>query len=172
MGKTGLLHLYTGDGKGKTTAAVGLACRAAGAGMRVLFVQFLKGRDTGELASLAKLGVCVLRTEVKKFSPEMDARERAVCREEQGRCFAQARAAFADYDLVVLDEAFGAVSTGMLDAGELLACVRRRPSGTELVLTGRGAPQAFVDCADYVTEMRGVKHPYTRGVQARRGIEF
>ncbi|ADU27482.1 cob(I)yrinic acid a,c-diamide adenosyltransferase [Ethanoligenens harbinense] len=172
MAETGLVHIYTGDGKGKTTAAMGLACRAAGAGLRVLVVQFLKGRDTGELYSLRRLGIRVLRTDVKKFIPYMDEAERAVCREGQERCFREACAALPQYDLVVLDEAIGAASAGMLDPAALLACVRGRPKGVELVLTGRDAPQALIDCADYVSEIRCVKHPYDRGIQARRGIEF
>lgn len=172
MAEPGLIHIYTGDGKGKTTAAIGLACRAAGAGKRVLVAQFLKGRDTGELVSLEKLGIPVLRTDVKKFVFAMTDEEKADCKAGQTGCLDRARAAMPDYDLVVLDEIFGAVSTGMVELGAVESLVRGKPAALELVLTGRGAPASLVELADYVSEIRCVRHPYERGVKARQGIEY
>ncbi len=168
----GLVHIYTGDGKGKTTAAMGLACRAVGAGLKVLVVQFLKGRDTGELSSLKKLGIPVLRTEVTKFISYMTDAERADCKKQQEACFVEAKKQLAAYDLVVFDEIIGAVAAQMLSLEEVLACVQNKPAGTELVLTGRNAPKELVDLADYVSEIKGVKHPFAKGIKARKGIEF
>lgn len=172
MLKTGLVHIYTGNGKGKTTASMGLAVRAAGAGLRVLVSQFLKGRDTGELASLKALHIPVLRTDVKKFIPYMDEQEKAECRAQQQECFHKVSEQAASYDLIVMDEVIGAAAMGMLDSAELLDFVRTKPSSTELVLTGRDAPQELIDCADYVSEIRCIRHPYEKGVHARKGIEF
>lgn len=172
MQTKGLVHIYTGDGKGKTTAAMGLACRAAGAGLRVLIAQFLKGRDTGELVSLKKLGIPVLRTDVKKFIPYMSEEEKAACKVGQENCFQEVCSQMEQYDLVVLDEALGAATMGMLNMNALLDCVRNKPQTTELVLTGRDAPQALIDCADYVSDIHCIKHPYEKGTPARKGIEF
>lgn len=170
---TGRVHIYTGDGKGKTTAAVGLAVRAAGAGMRVLLVQFLKGRETAELAPLRQLGVEIVRSDdVTKFIPDMTPAEREICRAAQQRCLAAARDGMETHDMLILDEAFGAAATGMIDAGRLETLVRGKPSRLELVLTGRDAPPELIALADYVSEIRCVRHPYDKGVKARRGIEF
>jgi cob(I)alamin adenosyltransferase len=169
---TGLVHIYTGEGKGKTTAALGLAVRAKGAGLRVLVVQFLKGRDTGELASLKKLDIPVIRTEVKKFIPYMTAQEKEACQNEQETCLSRARKEAPGFDLVVLDEIFGALFMHMVTLEDVLALVKDRPRGTELVLTGRDAPAELLALADYVSDIRAVKHPYDAGVAARRGIEF
>lgn len=172
MEGTGRIHIYTGDGKGKTTAALGLALRAYGAGLKVMVVQFLKGRDTGELGPLARLGIPVVRSSVEKFIPDMTPAEREECRKEQHACLEEARKAAAACDLLVLDEAIGAAASGMIGPQELLHFVQNKPAHTELVLTGRGAPSELIALADYVSEIRSVKHPYDKGVPARRGIEF
>lgn len=173
METKGLVHIYCGDGKGKTTAAVGLAVRAAGSGLRVMFVQFLKGRETGELGPLRLAGVNVKRSEdVKKFIPYMTPEELEICRREQHECFEAAEKAAAECDLLVLDEALGAVETGMIDLKELTQFVESRPAGLELVLTGRKAPPEVIALADYVSEIKAVKHPFDKGVAARRGIEY
>lgn len=169
----GLVHIYTGDGKGKTTAAVGLAVRAAGAGMRVLLVQFLKGRETAELGPLRRLGVGIVRSdEVTKFIPDMTQEEREICRAAQRRCLGAARDGMKSHDLLILDEVFGAAAAGMIGAGELETLVRGKPSRLELVLTGRDAPPELIALADYVSDIHCVRHPYDKGVKARRGIEF
>lgn len=173
MDGMGLMHIYCGDGKGKTTAAVGLAVRASGAGLKVMFVQFLKGSETGELEPLKRLGVTVVRSEgVKKFIPYMTPEELYECRREQQGCLEAAENGDGTYDLIVLDEALGAVETGMIELGELTRFAESRPKGLELVLTGRKAPPELFGLADYVSEIKAVKHPYDRGVTARRGIEY
>jgi cob(I)alamin adenosyltransferase len=170
---SGLTHIYTGHGKGKTTAAVGLAVRAAGDGLRVLFVQFLKGRATGELGPLKSLGVDVVRSPgVKKFIPDMTQQEREECGVAQHTCLNAAIDSAARYDLIILDEAFGAAETGMIDIDALAEFVKHKPDSLELVLTGRGAPQRLIELADYVSEIKAVKHPYDRGITARKGIEY
>ena len=172
MREKGLIHLYTGDGKGKTTAAVGLACRAAGCGKKVLVLQFLKGQKTGELASLSMLGIRVVRSETKKFIPYMDEQELEQCRVDQVECLKAARADMDNYDLVVLDEVIGAVTSGTLTLSSIIDLVKNKPEHTELVLTGRDAPKELVELADYVSEISCIKHPYTQGIVAREGIEY
>lgn len=173
MEQTGLTHIYTGDGKGKTSAAVGLAVRAAGSGLRVLFVQFLKGRTTGEISSLERLGVRTVRSrQVTKFIPYMNEQERDECRIAQQECLREAQMGLAVFDVVILDEALGAAQTGMIDISALEDMVKNKPAGVELVLTGRDAPDSLMALADYVSEIKAIKHPYDKGVQARKGIEY
>jgi len=172
MVEKGLIHIYTGEGKGKTTAAVGLACRAAGAGKKVLVVQFLKGRETGELASLSALGIRVVRSDVQKFIKAMNGDELAGCKIKQEACFRAALENMTGYDLIVLDEIIGAVSAGMIGIETLIGLIKNKPESTELVLTGRGAPEALVELANYVSEVRCIKHPFAKGIKARKGIEF
>lgn len=173
--KQGLIHIYTGDGKGKTSAAVGACVRAAGHGWRILFVQFLKGSFTGELIPLEKLGVSVCRTEdVKKFVFQMDEKELARCREDHSRCFQTAADALrsGEYDLVVLDEVIGAVGLGLIDEEALVALLKEKQPKTEVILTGRGASDKLKKTADYLSEIRMEKHPYEQGIPARAGIEY
>lgn len=173
MNREGLIHVYTGDGKGKTTAAVGLAVRAAGSGMKVLFAQFLKGQPTGEITPLERLGVTVVRSdEVKKFIPNMTPQELEECRAAQQRVLDAVKAEIGRYDLAVLDEVCAAVTTGMIDIGDVIALIENRPRGTEIVLTGRDAPQRFIELADYVSKIKPLKHPFERGIGARKGIEY
>ncbi len=173
----GLTHIYTGDGKGKTTAAMGLALRALGAGHTVRIFQFCKSQPSGELVSLEKLAPGILRRadcEIKKFSWDMTAEEKAVWTEAQQALFDDACDAACDrhVDMVILDEALGAVSGGAIDPGQLAYLMGHKYRGTELVMTGRSAPAKLCELADYVTEMRLVKHPYAQGVHARKGIEY
>ncbi len=166
------VQIYTGDGKGKTTAATGLAVRAAGRGLCVKFAQFMKGRDSGEVASLGKLGIEVLRaSECKKFFADMTQEEQAQLRQGALEALDKIRGWLGSADLIVLDEALGAVHAGVLTVDELLELMAAR-GGTELVLTGRNVPGALADAADLVTEMREVKHYYRAGQAARKGIEF
>ncbi len=172
MDGNGLIHIYTGDGKGKTTAAVGLACRAAGAGQKVLIVQFLKGSDTAELASLKLLNIRVERGDVKKFIPYMTPDELTDCKAQQEECFKTAKDNMEKYDLVVLDEIIGAVSMNMIELEALIELINSKPETTELVMTGRDAQKELVELADYVSEIKCIKHPYEKGVKARKGIEY
>lgn len=176
MNRPGLTHVYCGSGKGKTTAAIGLAVRAAGAGLHVLIVQFLKGQDTGELRSLALIpNITVVRGKAsERFTFQMDERERAETRELSGRNLAGAVAAAknGECELLILDEALGALEAGMLDEAALRELVCEKPEGLELVLTGRNPREWIISSADYVSEIVPRKHPYERGIAARSGIEY
>ncbi|MGQ9555681.1 MAG: cob(I)yrinic acid a,c-diamide adenosyltransferase [Anaerolineae bacterium] len=170
----GLVQVYTGEGKGKTTAALGLAMRAAGWGWRVLIIQFLKGRDTGELHSLARLKpeIEIVQVGSPDFVRTCEEYANEVERARQGLTLAQAAIASGDYQLVILDEALMALSLGLLNLGEVLALVHTKPDSVELVLTGRGAPPQVLAEADLVTCMKEVKHPYQRGIEARQGVDY
>ena len=170
--REGYVQVYTGDGKGKTTAALGLALRASGHGLRTYVGQFMKGQPYGELDALRdhphitieQYGDvrCIRREEV---TPEHVAQAR--------RGLERARQAMlsGDYDVVVLDEVNVAIWFGLLDVEEVLTFLKQRPKQVELVLTGRRAPEELIRRADLVTEMREVKHYYQQGVGARSGIE-
>ena len=170
----GLVQVYTGDGKGKTTASLGLAMRAVGKGLKVFMVQFLKGREYGELRAADRLSDAFtieqwgLDSFVRKGKPsEEDLR---LAREG----LARAREAImgGDFDIVILDEVNVAVELGVLTVKEVLPLIDERPPGVELVLTGRSAPEEFCRRADLITEMKCVRHYYDRGVGMREGIEF
>ena len=169
----GRIHLYTGHGKGKTTAAAGLCLRALGAGLRVLFVQFMKGRATSELKPLETLGATVFRAPTSpKFMKEMTEAEQRACATAQEANLAYARQQAPHYDLLVLDEVVGAISTDMVSLDAVLDFLRHRPDRLEVVLTGRNAPEPIRDIADYLSDISAEKHPYAQGVQARKGIEW
>lgn len=171
----GCVQIYTGDGKGKTTAAMGLAVRAAGCGKRVQVFQFLKGGPTGELASLAKLAIPVCRNsrDYGFFSTLNEAEKAEVIGEHNARLQAVLRLLEDELaDLVVLDELIGAYNLGAVDAALTERLLNGTPYSAELVLTGRNAPAWMVEKADYVTEMTKIKHPYDRGLTARQGVEF
>jgi cob(I)alamin adenosyltransferase len=168
---TGLVHVYTGDGKGKTTAALGLAMRAVGQGMKVAFIQFIKGKSCGE------------HFFVKQYKPfeiiQISIGDSFKKSEEQLSQEAQQTLAYAEqeissgkYDLVVLDEIFVAISQGLITTKQVLELLDSRPVSVELVLTGRNAPPEIAHRADLVTEMLMIKHPFTEGTSARRGIEY
>jgi cob(I)alamin adenosyltransferase len=169
----GYVQVYTGDGKGKTTAAIGLAVRAAGAGLKVLFVQFIKGGRYSEIKALEALGD---RIEVRKYG-----RGRFIKGAPAPEDVAAARRGLAeiqammengcDVDVIVLDEANVAVTCGLFDTAALLTVIGSRPKTVELVITGRDADPRVVQKADLVTEMRAIKHYYEAGVAARMGIE-
>lgn len=170
-GERGLIHLYWGEGKGKTTAAMGLALRALGAGRRVVIVQFLKGGRSGEIPLLQSLGAQVLRGKAgTKFSTRMDEGERAETRALHTQHLRQALE--LDAELLVLDEACAALEKGLVDEALLRRAVLEKPSGQELVLTGRRPADWMLDAADYSTEMRCHRHPFAQGIPAREGVEF
>lgn len=169
--ENGLLHLYYGDGKGKTTAAMGLALRALGSGKRVVIVQFLKGSPSGEIPLLEQLGAEVYRGKVgQKFVSRMDEAEKAATRALQtaNLCRALSRPA----DLLVLDEAGSAWELDMVDKALLRRAVLERPAGQECVLTAHRPPEWMQQAADYQTEMKCHRHPYQKGIRARKGIEY
>lgn len=171
MNDTGLLHLYYGDGKGKTTAAMGLALRALGSGKRVVLVQFLKGGQSGEIPLLEQLGAKIYRGKAgQKFVFQMNEEEKAATRALQNQNLTAALAEPAD--LLVLDEAGSAWELGMADPELLQRAVLQRPAGQECVLTAHAPVQWMLDAADYVTEMKCHRHPYQKGIAARKGIEY
>lgn len=170
----GLVQVYTGDGKGKTTAAVGLAVRAVGAGKSVAFVQFVKGGAwSSELAVLQDIGVRIERPAVDSTGllgeglTEGDRRSASEAWEIAAQVLDS-----AEYDVVILDEINVATAYGLVDEEALFAALDARFPMIEVVLTGRGASEALIERADLVTEMRAVKHPFDAGIPARRGIEF
>ncbi len=171
----GLIHIYTGDGKGKTTAALGLAVRCCGHGNKVLFVQFLKSRPTGELNSIALLpNIELMRgKETKKFTFQMTPEEKAKVREEHAELFAKVREKCANekIDLLVLDEVIGACNTGVFDINELIDFLKNKPQELEVVMTGRKPADELIELADYVSEIMKRKHPFDKGIPARTGVE-
>jgi cob(I)alamin adenosyltransferase len=168
-----LIQVYTGSGKGKTTAALGLGLRAAGHGLRVFLLQFMKGDpDYGELLALEGIPnfdflQSGLTTFVKKSDPGPEDIELAKAGlERANEILREAR-----YDVVILDEINCAVDYGLITVDQVLNLIDRKPPNMELILTGRHARQAVLDRAHLVTEMNEIKHPFQRGVLARKGIE-
>lgn len=172
---TGLIHIYCGDGKGKTTAAVGLAIRCAGRGGTIIFTQFLKSRTTGELAVLQNVPtLTVLRGKgLEKFTFQMTDEEKAACKAAQETLFEKAAALIyhTKPDMAVFDEVIGTCHLGMIDEKTVLQFLRHKPNKTEIVMTGRNPSQALLEQADYVSEIVKRKHPFDRGIGARIGIE-
>jgi cob(I)alamin adenosyltransferase len=171
-----MIHIYYGDGKGKTTAAIGLAIRAAGSRMKVLFVQFLKTEFSGERHTLSHtenitLTLCPLEL---NFTYNMDVAEKAKAAVTFRKIFDDAvtTALTEKYDMIVLDEVFSAIEADMINEGEVYEFVANAPKNMEVVLTGHNPPERILELADYITEMKKIRHPYDKGVQARFGIEF
>lgn len=176
----GLVQIYTGDGKGKTTAAFGLALRAAGQGNKVLIYQFLKppNIDTGERFAL-QLGAVRIRTEAldmpwdmsKSFDDEKAVDEmRVAIKEVLGKIAESAQKKF--YDVFILDEIIFCISKNLADPEDVRRIIEKRAEGVEIVMTGRDASDELLEMADLVTEMKKIKHPFDKGIPARRGIEF
>jgi cob(I)alamin adenosyltransferase len=175
----GLIHVYTGDGKGKTTAALGLALRAAGHGWRTYIGQFMKGQEYGELQAGALLDG---RITIEQFGRptfiRVDADGHSTATKEdvtlakKGLDAIRNAMSSGQYQIVVMDEINVALYFKLLAVQEVVAVVEDKPASVELVLTGRRVPQVLLDRADYVTEMTELKHPYQRGIKARQGIEF
>jgi len=172
-GDRGIVMLFTGDGKGKTTAAVGAAVRAAGHGERVLIIQFMKGRLYGELAAIEKIDNLSIEQHgrdefVDPGHPEKIDVELA----EKGWDRVMEAVREDPPSLLVLDEINVAVSFGLISLETVLEFIRNRPAGMDVILTGRYAHEDLIDIADTVTEMREIKHHYNSGVQMRKGIEY
>ena len=171
--ETGLIHIYCGDGKGKTTAAAGLAARCAGGGGKAAFFQFLKDNTSGERTALTKAGVDVISGydglgKVWTFTDEQ-VRDMFVWYEDK---FKEIRDIAAGYDLLVLDEVIDAVNYGYIRRDTIMDFLHSKPMGLEVVLTGRNPDRELLETADYVTEMRKIKHPYDKGIPARKLIEM
>lgn len=171
MERYGLIIVHTGDGKGKTTAALGLAVRAFGAGLKVLILQFIKGaRRSGELNALEILGIEVRQLGLGFITKENFAEQKKSARAAIG--LAQKEILSGAWDLIILDEINYAAKFGLLDAEEILTLIKIRPPQMHLVFTGRNALPELIDAADLVTEMKLIKHPFRRGIAAQAGIEF
>lgn len=168
----GMVHIYCGDGKGKTTCAVGLAVRAAGAGKRVLFVQFLKNGGSHELSMLERLGVSVRLAPVSKFTFTMTHDEKKRTAQTQCALFRETVREARQFDLIVFDELIGACSTEMLSSDEVAQFLTMRPTALEVVLTGRNPDEKLLVLADYISRIECVRHPYQSGISAREGIEY
>ena len=171
-----MIHIYYGDGKGKTTAAAGLAARAAGNNMHVMFVQFLKTEDSGERLSLERLETVTLTPCPRelKFTFDMDEHEKQQAVTMFRGIFERSVSAALSqrYDMIVLDEIFDIMNEGMLGEAQVLEFITNAPNSIEIVMTGHNPSQRFIDEADYVTEMKKIKHPYDKGLTGRIGIEF
>lgn len=176
MDKTGLIHVYTGDGKGKTTSAVGLATRALGSGLKVCYCSFHKRPEKygyTEMDSLRKLGAKVYN--FAKGHPHLD---KSIDEDEIKRQVPEAIATLTDLlktervDVLILDEILISVRDNYLDETILIDFIKNKPSDTELVLTGRQATQNVMDLADYVSFVKKIKHPYDKRVMSRAGIEY
>ena len=170
----GKVHIYTGEGTGPTTAAIGLAVRAAGSGMRVLVVQFFKedSAPSGEKDFLRKAGIELVRTNVRHPFFTGDKTDEVKLRASIDEAYAMIKERASSLDMVVMDEAVGAIRDGYIDLDDFLDFLDNRPPSLEVVLTGRDAPVSLVSRADYVTEMLKIKHPFDTGTAARKGIEF
>jgi cob(I)alamin adenosyltransferase len=171
--REGFVQVYTGDGKGKTTAAFGLAMRAAGHGLRVLVLQFMKADPTwGEIVSAKKLGITVEQCGLDHWVIKGEASADDLAAAAAGFERARELVTSGDYDVVVLDELITSVFFELVPVESVLALFFARPAHVELVLTGRRCPPEIEAAADLVTEMRPVKHYYDAGVKARPGIEY
>lgn len=172
----GLIHIYCGDGKGKTTAAFGLAMRCAGRHEKILILQFLKGQDSGELHTVSRIPEIVLlrNTVSEKFVFQMDAEEKQAVCARNSAMLAEASVLLQalSYRMLVLDEVISAWNMDMIDHQALLHLIKNRPAEVEVVMTGRNPPQELTDIADYISEIHAVRHPYDRGIPARRCIEY
>jgi cob(I)alamin adenosyltransferase len=172
--RTGLVHIYTGDGKGKTTASAGLAVRANGSGMKVLFAQLFK-ESTSEVEPMKKIGIVCRNFPAKhplfqKYTPEEFKLEALRCKAFVKGSFEVASK--GNYSLMVIDELGPALSSKMVDPDEIAGFIKNKPVNLELALTGRGFPEKITALADYVSEIKMIKHPFEKGVQARKGIEY
>ncbi len=164
------LHIYTGDGKGKTTAAVGLTVRFLAHGSAVLFLQFMKGAPSGEITVLEKLGVPVLRLS-KNYGFYPNFSDIDAVQEEHNRMLSAAEKFIkGGGGLLVLDESLSAYTLSLVSGNRFLKLLQSK--SCEIICTGRNAPAEITDLADYITEMRSVRHPFEKGILARPGIEF
>lgn len=175
MDQLGCLHIYTGDGKGKTTCAFGLALRCAGCGYRVEIFQFLKSGTSGEVGCLKNLA----NVHYNGFSEKHDFYYK-LCEQEKNAVRCECAAAFdlakklvieQKCDMIILDEIMAAVSLGLISLKEVIELAENHEN-VEVVMTGRDVPQELICLADYVSEIKMIKHPYEKGILARRGIEF
>lgn len=169
----GLVQVYTGNGKGKTTAALGLAFRAAGRGLNVIMVQFMKPPENyGEHIAAERFdNFTILPLGLDHMKQRVD-KEDDISVSQKTLEKAKELIYSDEYDLVIMDECNVAMSRHLIDVDEVIDMLRNRPENIEIVLTGRKAPQKIIDYADLVTEMKMIKHPFDKGISARKGIEY
>ncbi len=176
MAEKGYIHIYTGNGKGKTTAALGLCFRAAGRGISSAFLQFMKGQETGELAASRMINSLIMIEQYGSSklllgnNPGVFEEHRSEAMKGIARAMEILEA--GEYRIVVLDEILNLLSFKIIDLQTIIDLIKARTEPVELILTGRGAPDELMRLADLVTEMKEIKHYYTSGVKARRGIEL
>jgi cob(I)alamin adenosyltransferase len=172
--KQGFFQIYTGNGKGKSTAAIGQAIRAAGFGLKTYIVQFMKEYPYNELKSLKYLSEWI---EIEQFGGDEFVYKKELPNEEQldkarrGLQTAEEKMLSGEYDLIILDEAIVAIYFKLIETEELIEFIKQKPKNVELILTGRYCPEELIELADLVTEMKEVKHYYQKGITSRRGIE-
>ncbi len=169
----GLVQIYTGDGKGKTTAAIGLAIRAAGRDLNIFIGQFMKTPDYGEHKALERFSdqISMEQYGTKGFHMDEGPTEKEKEKAEEGLEKIREAMLSQDYDIVIADEICVAYHFDLLKLEDLINLIEDRPENVELVLTGRKAPEKLIEKADLVTEMKEIKHPYQEGIEARKGIE-
>lgn len=174
--KLGLIHIYCGDGKGKTTAAFGLALRAAGRGFSIYIAQFLKSSETGELQTISSLSnISIIRSKKKfPFSFNMNDYQKAEITNIHNMIFDEAvsRCDEKQCDVLILDEIIAAYNYGYIDKLKVDSFLENPPENVEIILTGRNPSQKFIQIADYVSEIKKIKHPFDKGISAREGIEM
>lgn len=175
--KKGLIHIYTGEGKGKTTAAIGQGIRTCGRGNKVYIIQFLKGQNTGELSTLKKLepNFKVFRFEkIKDFVWNLNQNQLEELKAQINTAFLFIKDTLlnCDCDLLILDEIMGVLSNNFIDVNSIIQLLKNKPEKMEIILTGRNAPKELQDIAHYVCEIKSIKHPFECGIPAREGIEY
>lgn len=173
----GLIHIYCGDGKGKTTAAMGLAIRAAGRKKKVFITQFLKSGKSGELVSLEKLNEYITflpGRPVNKFVWNMNDEEKMAAKKEHTARFKEILDIIngENYDLLILDEMIATINNGFVELSEVVEFLKNKPETLEVVMTGRDPKEELIKLANYVTEMKCIKHPFEEGIPSRVGIEL
>ena len=171
--KVGLIHVYTGDGKGKTTAALGLALRAAGHELKICVIMFLKGR--------AKYGEKKSANKINNIEIFAYGEDDLIIGKPSSKDFREAEEAFnharhiitgKKYDIIILDELTHAINLGLIKLNDIMELINKKPVELELIITGRNAPSELLNVADYITEFNEKKHPYKKGIKARKGIEY
>lgn len=175
--KIGLVQVYTGDGKGKTTAALGQGLRACGTGLKVYMLQFLKGSNTGELEAVKRLGdnFKIFRFEKQRdfvWNLNKDEIEELKLEIKEGYDFAKRVITNNECDMLIIDEIMGVLSNGFLSEEDIVYLIDNKPKNMELILTGRNVPSSIIEKSNLVTEMKPIKHYFNEGVNARKGIEF
>ncbi len=170
--KKGLVQIYTGCGKGKTSAAFGLALRAAGAGLKVYICQFIKSKTYSELKTLKKINGLRIEQFGRGCFIKGRPKKEDVRRADEGLQKAMASVSSGKYDVAILDEINVALRLGLIKTENIIKLIKDKPKHVELVLTGRGCPRLLFKYVDLITEMKEVKHPYQKGLKARRGIEY